>query len=563
MPAALAPHNREARQGRNGGRRAPGAGCPYDAGVFRRLVVPVLLLGFAAVALYQARSTDTGSEVEWAAYSGPPERVVTTPLLSVRRMPEWLVTDLIDRGLTSSVAGVASMPSAPARTCVVAYRGDELVTEVRGSEPMVPASLNKILTAAVILELAGPDATFATEVFITNEARDSIADGVLEGDLYLVGDGDPVLSTPDYFGRWDEPRAHTDITALAEQVASELTRLGVDDIKGGVVADESRYPEEERDYTRELPGAVFPSEESEEEEGEEEDGDAAEPIWKPSFITENQAGPLSALLVNSGYVSYPDEPNRRANVRAEDPARWAVELFDDLLEARQFRIRSRTSKGTAPQIPDERTSLGRVESPPLSEIVARMLAYSDNTIAEMLLKEIGIRSGLDSARKSAVFGIYGMLQDFGLSLDEIVISDGSGLSSYNRITCTLIAEVLRRAGPDSALVDGLAAVGQSGTLSECLRRNPAVTGRVRAKTGTLNDVTALAGITETAVGDVITFAVIANGEAVGALGLCNDLQRAIITATTGHPYGPAADEVTPAPARSPAPPETVAPEATG
>lgn len=549
-------------RGRSGRRRAPGALGAYDAGVFRRLVVPVLLLGFAAVALYQARSADTGSEVEWVAYSGPPERVVTTPLLSVRRMPVWLVTDITDRELASSVARVASLPAAPADTCVVAYRGDELVTEVRGGEPLVPASLNKILTAAVILELAGPDATFATEVFITNEARDSIADGVLEGDLYLVGDGDPVLSTPDYIGRWDEPRAHTDITALAEQVATELTRLGVNDIRGGVVADESRYPEEERDYTRELPGPVFGT-----EEGEEEGGDAGEggdePIWKPSFVTQNQAGPLSALLVNDGYVSYPDEPNRRANVRAEDPARWAVELFDDLLEAREFRIRSRTSKGTAPQIPDERTSLGRVESPPLSEIVTLMLTYSDNTIAEMLLKEIGIRSGLDSARMSAVFGIYGMLQDFGLSLDEIVISDGSGLSSYNRVTCTLVAEVLRRAGPDSALVDGLAGVGESGTLSECLSRNPAVTGRVRAKTGTLNDVTALAGITETSVGDVITFAVIANGEAVGTLGLCNDLQRAIITATTGHPYGPAADEVTPAPARAPAPPEPAAPDATG
>ena len=527
-------------------------------------MIPVLLLGFAAVALYQARSTDTGSEVEWAAYSGPPERVVTTPLLSARRMPEWLVSDITDRGLSSAVAGVASVPSAPSapegRTCVVAYRGDEPVTMILGDEPMVPASLNKILTAAAILDLAESDDTYVTEVFITNEARDSIADGVMDGDLYLVGGGDPVLATPGYIGRWEESRAHTDITALAEQVAAELTRLGVDDIRGGVVADESRYPEEERDYTGELPDTGFPGDEAVDAEADDASDEALDPIWKPSFVSANQAGPLSALLVNDGYVSYPDEPNRRANVRAEDPARQAVELFDDLLEAREFRIRSRTSKGTAPQIPDERTSLGRVESPPLREIVARMLAYSDNTIAEMLLKEIGIRSGLDSSRASAVFGIYGMLQEYG-SLDEIVIADGSGLSSYNRITCTLIAEVLRQAGPDSALVDSMAAVGQSGTLSDCLRRNPAVTGRVRAKTGTLNDVTALAGVTETSVGDVITFAMIANGEAVGALGLCNDLQRAIITATTGHPYGPSADEVVPAPARAPDPPAPAEPDA--
>ncbi len=523
-------------------------------------MIPVLLLGFAVFAYIQAGSTDTGSEVEWAAYTGPPERVVTTPLLSARRMPEWLMSDITDRRLASAVAGVASVPSAPARTCVVAYRGDEPVTVIRGDEPLVPASLNKILTAAVILDLAELDDTYVTEVFITNEARDSIADGVLEGDLYLVGGGDPVLSTPDYIGRWEEPRAHTDITALAEQVAAELTRLGVDDIRGGVVADESRYPEEERDYSRELPDAGLADDEA--GDGDAAGDEALEPIWKPSFVSANQAGPLSALLVNDGYVSYPDEPNRRANVRAEDPARQAVELFDDLLEAREFRIRSRTSKGTAPQIPDERTSLGRVESPPLREIVARMLAYSDNTIAEMLLKEIGIRSGLDSSRASAVFGVYGMLQEFG-SLDEIVISDGSGLSSYNRITCTLVAEVLRRAGPDSALVESLAEVGQSGTLSDCLRRNPAVTGRVRAKTGTLNDVTALAGVTETAVGDVITFAMIANGEAVGALGLCNDLQRAIITATTGHPYDDGADKVVPKPARAPDPPAPDEPDPAG
>lgn len=555
-----------ARSGRSG---------PYDAGVLRRLVAPVLLLAFAAVALYQARSAETGSDFEWVAYTGPPEKVVTTPLLSLRRAPEWLVADVTDRGLSSAVAGVASVPSAPDRTCVVAYRGDELVAETLGDEPMVPASLNKLITAAVILELAGPDATYVTEVFISNEARDSIADGVLDGDLYLVGDGDPVLSTPGYIGRWDEPRAHTDITALAEQVAAELTRLGVNDIRGGVVADESHYPEEERDYTREWPGAVFDdasADDADTDEDAAEDSDAAEgaapedgadPIWKPSFVSENQAGPLSALLVNDGYAAYPDEPNRRANVRAGDPARQAVELFDDLLEARDFRIRSRTSKGTAPEVPDQRTSLGRVESPPLSEIVTRMLTYSDNTIAEMLLKEIGIRSGLDSSRKSAVFGAYGMLQEFGLSLETVVIADGSGLSSYNRLTCDLIAEVLRRAGPDSALADGLAVVGESGTLSGCLSRNPAVAGRVKAKTGTLNDVTALAGITETSVGDVITFAVIANGPAAGTLGLCNELQRAIITATTGHPYGPNADEVAPAPARTPPQPEAVGPDPAG
>ncbi len=531
----------------------------------RRLIsfaVVAGLLGFCVFAYSKAQSSAADSEPEWAADAGPVPASVTTPLFSARRAPEWLTEDLIVQRLANAIEDVASVASAPDQTCVVVYRNSEAVTSIRGDEAMAPASLMKIVTASAILEQAGPDATYTTKVFITSEARDTIADGVLDGDLYLVGGGDPVLSTPGYVNRYDEPRTHTDITVLAERVAAELTRLGVDTITGGVVADESRYPEEERDYTEEIPwGSVSNAEASttddaaSETEGETaqasadtEDVETPLPIWKPSFVLNNLAGPLSALLLDDGYASYPDEPNRLANVRAADPARQAVELFDDLLEERDFVIRSRTSKGTAPQVPAQRAMLGQVESPPLREIVAHMLIRSDNTTAEMLLKEIGLRSSLSSARMMAVFGVYGILQDLGLSVEEIVLSDGSGLSGYNRVTCELIAGLLQKSGPDSPLSEGLAVVGESGTLRECLTDDPAVKGRVRAKTGTLQDVTAVAGFTETDTGEAITFTVISNGPDVGALGLCNEIQQAIITATTGYPYGPEIDDLIPLPA---------------
>ena len=222
-----------------------------------------------------------------------------------------------------------------------------------------------------------------------------------------------------------------------------------------MVADESRYPEEERDYT-----------EMRVQEG-------APPVWKESFVTQNQAGPLSALLLNDGYAAYSanaGSAGRRQNTRATDPALRVVEVFDDLLEERGFVIRRRTAKGVAPP-ESERTALAGIESPQMSEIVARMLRHSDNTTAEMLFKEVGSLAGIGSDRDRASFVVHNSLLPI-LDLptgktDGVVVSDGSGLSGHNRLTCRIIAELLRLAGPDSPLVEGLAVAGESGTLSNC------------------------------------------------------------------------------------------------
>ena len=288
----------------------------------------------------------------------------------------------------------------------------------------------------------------------------------------------------------------------------------------------------------------------------EADEDSA-PVWKSSFTTENQVGPLSALLLNDGYTAYSADAGsagRRGNERAADPALHAAAAFDDLLEERGFRIRMRPGTETEPASAAEaeaRILLSSVESPPASEIVARMLRHSDNTTAEMLFKEIGKRAG-SSARHSAVLAAFDSIRpllDLSTELtDRIAIADGSGLSSYNRLSCRVVVELLRTAGADSVLVDGLAVVGESGTLSNCEADAPpvkssAVIGDIRAKTGTLNDVTALAGVITADNADMLVFALIVNGQGVSTVfGLCDDLQKGVMSAVLGHPYGPAADD---------------------
>ena len=187
------------------------------------------------------------------------------------------------------------------------------------------------------------------------------------------------------------------------------------------------------------------------------------------------------------------------------------------------------------------TSLGSIESPPLSQIVSRMLTRSDNTIAEMLLKEIGRRT-LGSARAVAVEVVTGVMQRMlGPLAAGIEIADGSGMSRYNRLPCAAVAELLRRAGPRSPLVQGLAVAGGSGTLKTCHPVPPPASAgspnKVYAKTGTLYLSNALAGVAEAPNGETVTFAMIANRPNMDRLGRCNALRTTLINAAAQYTYG--------------------------
>ena len=528
----------------------------------RRILVSILLAALATTAVgsyVQARRISADSDPGWVADAGPPEMVVSTPLLNVRRTPSWLSGPVTEARLFERLSGVDELPSAPPQTCRAVYRNGELVMSEQADVPLVPSSLMKIVTAAVILETAGPAATFTTEAFVRTADLNAAAGGVLTGDVYLVGRGDPVLSTLSYIRRFPEPMVNTDFTELAVHAAASLRDRGISAVEGSVLADESRFPEAERDYSGQV---VQPSN---------------QPIWKQSYVNSNQVGPLSALLLNDGYVSFPasaDYASRRENVRAADPALHAAQVLDGLIEARGIRIAAQAGKGTAPPL-SELHSLGSVESPPMSEIVARMLRYSDNTTAEMLLKDIGRRfSG--SARSEAVTDVHDVLERLlGVSTTGIVIADGSGLSLHNRLTCDLIAGLLLRAGPDSPLVSGLAVVGESGTLRDCQAEpqtsdeavtdpsgltGGAIDNPVWAKSGTLNDVSALAGVTVARNGDVLTFALISNRDGLifdpawqRQARSCNAFQQDLLAAAAGHPYGPSSADALlhPQPARKP------------
>ena len=128
----------------------------------------------------------------------------------------------------------------------------------------------------------------------------------------------------------------------------------------------------------------------------------------------------------------------------------------------------------------------------------------------------------------------------------IEVADGSGVSRYNRLTCAAVAELLRQAGPDSPLVEGLSVAGETGTLKACRPSPPAGQGSpnpVLAKTGTVYLSNSLAGVTVAANGEAVTFAMMANGQNMNRIVSCNALRRTLLNAAAQYTYGPVPPEI--------------------
>jgi D-alanyl-D-alanine carboxypeptidase/D-alanyl-D-alanine-endopeptidase (penicillin-binding protein 4) len=435
-----------------------------SAGARRRWIPPTALaaallassLG-AVVAEARATSPSVLSTV------GP----LGTPVLSVRRAPSVVAAPVADRRLRADLQDWAS--KAPPGSCaVVTDPDDDIVLDLRGEEPLLPASTQKLLTAtAALLELGG-DARFHTPAL-----GSAPVDGVVQGDLTLLGGGDPILASSDYAARYErQPQVFTDLGVLAQRLAE----AGVREVTGSVVGDEGRY-----DRQRRVEG------------------------WPERYVSQDVTGPLSALSVNDGFVEYPPAPDVHGElVEAPDPARQAAAVLTRLLQERGVVVRGEPRSGT---VPADAVELAAVDSAPLTEIVGQMLRESDNSTAELLLKEIG-RAALDPSTAGGRARATAVLAAAGVDLTGADMVDGSGLSLEDRVTCHLLVDLLERPTTGPVLQAGLAVAGRSGTLAERFAGSPLV-GHLRAKTGTLNTVSGLAGLVTDADG-TFSFAYLVN-----------------------------------------------------
>jgi D-alanyl-D-alanine carboxypeptidase/D-alanyl-D-alanine-endopeptidase (penicillin-binding protein 4) len=270
------------------------------------------------------------------------------------------------------------------------------------------------------------------------------------GNVYLVGGGDPVLRTADVPDPLTYPSFNT--TAL-EPLADQLVALGITMIDGDIVGDGSRYDDEFRVAA-----------------------------WGDD-IDSSEAGPYDALLVNDGLVS----PGNYGL----DPNRSAARIFYDLLQARGVTITGAAANAERPADAGL-TTLGSIESRPLTDVLVEMLHTSDNNTAEMILKEIGYTATGQGTRQAGLDTIRARLEQWGVPLAGVDLRDGSGLDRADRATCDALAAVVASTPVADELVGLLPVAGRDGTLKDQLRGTPAE-GWMQAKTGTLTDVKALTG----------------------------------------------------------------------
>ena len=473
--------------------------------VNRRLVLPLLLLTVALLAGLQAQRTERSSAMYVPVAGAMPARAAT-PLFSVRRIPEFLQAPTAERKLTASLLGAVT--ALPDGTCLVVAEHGRRLYSLEAGMAMVPASTQKILTAIAALLHLGPSTVLTTRVV----AEVPVVDGIVDGDVWLVGGGDPLLTTSGYAARFDDPGSYTDLG----DIVTGLLGVGVREITGGIVGDESRY-----DAIRYL--GTWP--------------DRFKPGWSI------QSGPLSALSVDDGFEKWdPVNTAPSLSVPAADPAANAASLLDDLLEVEGVVIRRRPDSGRSPAHPGMVT-LVEVASPPVSLLVRQMLVDSDNTTAELLVKELG---RTPAERGTTVAGLAVMLDTLeraGHDVDQVVPQDGSGLDPDNRVTCSLLVDVMEDDLYGALLVDSLPLAGESGTLKTRFV-GTAGEGRVRAKTGTLRGVTSLAGVVDTPAGRRLAFAVISNGELPFEI---RGLHEEVVLALLSYPAGPAVEALAPLP----------------
>jgi D-alanyl-D-alanine carboxypeptidase/D-alanyl-D-alanine-endopeptidase (penicillin-binding protein 4) len=425
------------------------------------------------------------------------EPVPVTPVLSARRLPEVLLGGVADPKYTATLDSYFAKASG--RACAVVMQGGRVLYTRSAAETFAPASTIKLLTALAAVDLLGADTRLTTRLVAATEP----IDGVVLGDLTIIGSGNPLFVTNGYKQSLEDP---DQVTQDFGEVADALVVAGIREITGSIIGDESRL-----DRTRWIPS------------------------WPSRYQIGGVVGPLSALMVNDGQTGFVDEPDRpNAERKPGDAASLAAATLRTLLVDRGIRVGGTSGSGRAPEDAHEVASS---DSLPINEIVGEMLTDSDNTTAELLTRLIGLEESGTGTTAAGLDAIRSFLTARDLSVDDLVMVDGSGLDTTNRVSCALLLDVLSRLPAESPIIAKLAVAGRTGTLRKRLLDSPA-TAKVRAKTGTLSSVNALAGFADPKAGSELTFVMIQNGSDPRGVGFTDGFAERVVLFGEGRRLDP-------------------------
>ncbi len=449
----------------------------------RRVLMPIVLLAVALGALFGSSyaSDQLHDGLGEIADDDTVRSRVGTPLVSTRRLTEILAPSLTEPDFFTNLDNM--MATAPVGACLNVSLDKREFYASGDTIQVMPSDALMLLTAASAYEVLGPDYRLTTSV----QSIVPMEDGVVNGDIYLVGGGDPLLKTNPYLALppGDPNPLHTRIDDMAQQLVDQGLIL----VTGAVVGDASRYDN--------LPYV---------------------PSWPENNVTSGSIGTLLALQFDDGWLQ-PPSPEEAAEAgdqavtiqRAEDPPFYAAALFDDMLEARDVVIRRSPRTEEVPTEEGEVYLLGFIESAPVSELVAQMLDNRDVETAELLLKEIGLaRSGVGST-SDGVQAVEAILANAGISSNQFRLFqyDGSGFDPANVATCPMFTSLLDSEEFSPLFHELLPTAAQSNALQPRFASvdDPS---RIRAHTGQKAGATVMTGYIDIGLGQELTFTFMAN-----------------------------------------------------
>ena len=408
----------------------------------------------------------------------------------------------------------------------------------------IPASNEKLLTAAASLHWLGSDFMYCTQVYTTATLS---SDSVLEGNLLVVGSGDPSFSetfgiNPDsVFSSW----------------AESLKTRGVHRIAGSVVTDESLFDKERLGYgwdwhylsywyaaevsalsynDNSVQIDVFPGDSV---------GATASVLLSPRTSYAKLTGtvltsspgtgtsvdirrtPSTNEICISGSLAV-DQEMRSFRVSISDPALFFAHRFTEILKEESIEVDGEPF--VCDPTPISATLLFSHYSPELKSIVGVMNKGSENLSAEMLFKTTGAKVYGEGTFENGARAVKSYLATIGIDTSGCISVDGSGLSRRNLVSPRALVKLLQANFTAGALTNSLPVSGSAGSLENRMGKEPLV-GRVYAKTGTLDQTSALSGYVMALSGRPVAFALFTNHfvEEIGVIkSLEDEVCRALV-----------------------------------
>ncbi len=415
----------------------------------------------------------------------------------------------------------------------------ETLFERNAQSYFVPASNMKLLTTALALDTLGTEYRFRTTIETTGHLTKT---GVLQGDLILVGRGDPNLSNRK-FPYTNKEEFDGDPDRVLGELADAVVAKGVKEIRGDIVGDDSYFPRERFpdgweigdivwDYGAAISAIVI------DDNTVKVNLSASQAVGGPvgtliepetaDFVIQNNVTVIapheksdlrltreagSNTVVISGTMAARSQ--RDLVLAIQEPAQHAANLMAKLLAERGVKFHG---KIRAQHDPDSagvtRTVLAEHLSLPLGETVKLVNKISQNLHAEVLLRTAARQQGVWQTPEQLLEFPKGFYTKVGIDPQEVIQSDGCGLSRHDLVTPKALVTLLQYAEHQAwfpAFYDSLPIAGIDGTLTERMK-NSGISGRIHAKTGSVSHVRALSGYAVTANGRRLVFSVLSNNQ---------------------------------------------------